>query len=72
MNGYIGFSHNGKRAEIYANSLVEAKQKALDLFKPPKSKVYMVSVALAELNVPVDADGKPTGHGTQYVHSAVD
>jgi hypothetical protein len=72
MNGYIAFSHTGKRAEIYAETLYEAKQKALDMFKPPKSKVGMVSVTLAETNVPMGADGKPLGEGTQVVHRAVD
>lgn len=47
MHGYIGF-YNGKRVEIYADSLYQAKLKALDHFKPPKSKVHMVSVVLAE------------------------
>jgi hypothetical protein len=71
MNGYIGF-FNGRRTEVYADTLYEAKTKAIAHFKPTKSKAHMVSVMLAETNVPVDAEGKPTGSGVQVVHRAVD
>jgi hypothetical protein len=69
MNGYIAFSHNGQRAEIYANTLYDAKVAALVKFKTPKSKHHMVSVTLAETDVKM-IDGKPVG--TQVVHRAVD
>jgi hypothetical protein len=59
MNGYI-FFYNGKRVELYADSLYDAKLKAVEHFKPPKSKQHMVHGALAEI------DGKPV------VHTAVD
>jgi hypothetical protein len=47
-NGYIAF-YNGKQTEIYADSLYEAKQKAVAFFKPRKSQAHMVHVELAEL-----------------------
>lgn len=46
--GYICF-YNGKRIEVQASSLMEAKQKALLHFKPAKSKAHMISIVLAEL-----------------------
>jgi hypothetical protein len=55
MNGYI-FFYNGKRIELHAASLYEAKVKALDIFKPPKSKAHMVHGTLAEI------DGKEVTH----------
>lgn len=45
--GYIAL-FNGKREEIRASSLLEAKQEALRRFKPSKKNAYMVSVMLAE------------------------
>lgn len=45
--GYVCF-YNSKRIEMYATSLLEAKTKAIALFKPPKSKQHMISVCLAE------------------------
>lgn len=69
MNGYIAFSHTGKRAEIYAETLADASRKAQDLFKPPKSKRHMVSVTLAEKDVPMNADGTPAGPGSQVTHT---
>ena len=59
MNGYKAF-YNGKELEIYADSLYSAKLKAIELFKPLKSKAHMVSVVLCELDdkqvvhIPVD------------------
>lgn len=47
MNGYVAF-YNGRRYELHADSLFEAKEKAVAYFKPPKSKVHMVTVVLAE------------------------
>lgn len=47
MNGYVCF-YNGKRVEVYANTTLEALDKAMEQFKPPKSKRHMVSVVLAE------------------------
>ncbi len=35
LNGYVCF-YNGKRIEVYASHLLEAKQKALDELKPPQ------------------------------------
>lgn len=47
--GYIAF-YNGKHFEVYADSLYDAKLKALNFFKPPRSKAHMVQVHLAEKN----------------------
>jgi hypothetical protein len=45
--GYIAL-YQDKRTELYASSLYEAKVKALEHFKPPKSKRHLVTVHLAE------------------------
>ena len=45
--GYIAL-YGAKRIEIYANSAYEAKQLALDHFKPNKAKRHLVSVHLCE------------------------
>lgn len=55
QNGYVAF-YNGKRTEVHAESLYAAKLKAIEIFKPAKSKQHMVSVTLAEL------DGLPVTH----------
>ena len=55
MNGYVCF-YAGKRWECYASSMLDAKEKAVAYFKPPKSKPHMVSVVLAE------KDGKQVVH----------
>ncbi len=47
MNGYKAF-YNSKSIELYAESLFAAKEKAVAVFKPPKSKRHMVSVVLCE------------------------
>lgn len=56
MNGYI-FFFNGKQVEIMADSLYAAKLKAIEHFKPAKSKLHMVHGMLAEKN------------GEQVIHS---
>jgi predicted small metal-binding protein len=61
-NGYIGFC-NGEQAEIYANSLYEAKQKTVEHFKTKhrrwtKALENSVHVHLCELE------------GEQVVHTA--
>lgn len=60
MNGYKAF-YNGKEADIYAESLYAAKLKAIEKFKPPKSKQHMVSVVLCE------KDGETILHSTASV-----
>lgn len=60
MNGYKAF-YNGKEADIYAETLLEAKEKAVAKFKPPKSKRHMVSVVLCE------KDGETILHSTASV-----
>jgi hypothetical protein len=57
--GYVAFYQN-KRHELYAESLYAAKLKAIEHFKPPKSKQHMVSVILAEKN------------GKEVTHNPVD
>ncbi len=47
QNGYKAF-YNGKELEIYADSLYGAKLKAIEQFKPSKSKIHMVHVHLCE------------------------
>lgn len=59
-SGYV-FFYNGKRIELYANSLADAKDKAVAHFKPSKTKRHMVHGMIAE-----DKEGKP------IVHAAVD
>jgi hypothetical protein len=58
--GYV-FFFNGKRIEIYAQTLAAAKDLAVAYFKPAKSKRHMVHGMIAE-----DQDGKT------IVHTAVD
>ena len=48
MNGYV-FFYDSKRLELQAESLYGAKLKALEYFKPPKSKQHTVHGKLAEL-----------------------
>lgn len=45
--GYV-FFYGDKRHELYAESLYDAKTKAIAFFKAPKSKQHMVHGALAE------------------------
>ena len=47
MNGYICF-FSGKKIEIYANDLFDAKQTAVKSFKVSKKNEHKVSVHLAE------------------------
>lgn len=60
MNGYIAF-YSGRKAEIHAESLFKAKEKAVALFKAPKSKAHMVSVVLCE------KDGAQVTHSTSAI-----
>jgi len=53
MNGYVGF-YKGKRYEIYAESILSARDKIAGLAKAKKA--YDVVVMLAE------KDGKPVVH----------
>lgn len=57
MNGYKAF-FNGKEHDVYAETLLQAKEKAIEHFKPAKSKRHMVSVVLCE------KDGQPVLHST--------
>ena len=47
MYGYKAF-YNGKTWDIHAESLYEAKLKAIKVICPPRSKEHMVSVVLCE------------------------
>ena len=47
QNGYVTF-FEGKRHEVYAESLYQAVQKAREHFNPPKSKRHLVHAVLAE------------------------
>ena len=59
MNKYIGF-FNRNETVIEADTLLEAKNKAIDHFKPTKSKRHMVHVHLAE------KDGEPVVHVADF------
>lgn len=50
MNGYIAF-FNGRKCEIRANSLYDAKQEAVRLLRVPKTQMGLLAVVLAEKNV---------------------
>ncbi len=47
LNGYICF-YKGKQLEVYASRLIEARDKAVSLFKAKKA--YEVTAVLAEKN----------------------
>lgn len=47
--GYIAI-FNGKRIELYADSLYEAKKKAIRYFRPNRNQEHNVLVLLAEKN----------------------
>jgi hypothetical protein len=59
MNGYICF-YNRKRIEIYAETLYEAKKKAIIEFKVKKNKEHMISIILAEKD------------GEEVIHTPID
>lgn len=62
MNGYIAF-WNHLRAEVHADTLLEAKEKAVAHFQVGRSRKVKpsdVTVMLAEIN------------GEPYIHTAVD
>jgi hypothetical protein len=47
MNGYVAF-YRGIRAEVYAETLLEGKTKALKALKVPKTKSHLMAIILAE------------------------
>ena len=49
MNGYKAY-YNSKTWDIHAESLYAAKQKAIKVICPPRSKEHMVSVVLCEVD----------------------
>lgn len=55
MYGYVCF-YKHQQWSCYADSLLDAKQKALEHFKVHRAKGYLVSVVLAE------KDGAPVVH----------
>lgn len=57
--GYVAI-YGARRHELYANSLFEARQKAVEHFRPRKRDAHMVTVVLAEKN------------GKTITHTAVD
>lgn len=46
--------YEGKKVGLYATSLLAAKQKAVEHFRPRKTKKHMVWVELAEEDIAVD------------------
>lgn len=63
MNGYIAL-YNGKKIELYAETLYDAKLKAIQLFKVNKKNEWQISVYLCE------KDNKPVIHYCWY-HSMI-
>ena len=57
MNGYIAI-YNGKRIEIYADTIYQAQLLAADQFKVKRNKSYKINVALCEKE------------GKQVIHTA--
>jgi len=55
MHGYLAF-YRGQKLEIYADSLGQAKDKAVAAFRVKPKLRHLVSVVLCELNV--GANGK--------------
>lgn len=51
---YKAFLH-GKELDIKATSLYQAKQKAIELFKPKKKDISLIAVVLADK--PIDTSG---------------
>lgn len=60
-NGYVVFSHDGRRAEVYSDSLFKAVDLARVFFKTPKSKRHLVHGMIAE------RDGVPVVHSTAQI-----
>lgn len=63
MHGFKCF-YDRKSIDVYAESQLAARDKAVAQLKVPKSKVHMVSVVLCEKDV-----YPATGKGTQVLHS---
>ena len=57
MNGYIAF-YQGNQKEVYADSIWQAKQKAIAELGVPKKKQGLLSVVLAEVE------------GNQVIHNS--
>jgi hypothetical protein len=66
MNGYKVF-YNGRSIDVYAETLLEAHQRGLDAFKPPKSKRHMVHAHLCETNT-----SGPDNPGKMVAHTATE
>jgi hypothetical protein len=60
MYGFVCF-YAGRRIEVYATSMYQAKLQAIAQFKAPRSTEHMISVIFAE---------QPDG--SEVVHVAVD
>ena len=57
MNGYVAI-YNGKRIEIYADTIYQAQLLAADQFKVKRNKSYKINVVLCEKE------------GKQVIHTA--
>ena len=55
MYGYKAF-YNGKTWDIHADNMYAAKQAAIKIICPPRSKEHMISIVLCEV------DGQPVPH----------
>jgi CRISPR/Cas system CMR-associated protein Cmr5 small subunit len=56
--GYVAF-YQGKRIEVYAETLYAAQKKAAEQLKVPAKKQYLISVTLCE-----------RADGTEVIHTA--
>ena len=57
MNGYLAF-YQGNRLEVYADTIWQAKQKAIQELSVPKKKQGLLTIALAEVE------------GKEYINNA--
>jgi len=60
MNKYKAF-YNGRETEVDADTLFGAKEKAIQFFRPPKSKAHMVHVHLLSVG------GREVVHSTASI-----
>jgi hypothetical protein len=60
MNGYIAF-YRGNQKEVFADSIWQAKQKAIAELSVPKKKQGLLSVMLAEV------EGNQVSHNSSSI-----
>lgn len=65
IHGYKAF-FNDKETDIYAESLYQAKLKAVEFFKPRKNKEHMVHVHFCVKNVDENGEGEQVIHAPLF------